>query len=198
VRYLSSSDALLTFQTLEKAFPELKESEDEKMIKSIKEAVEYYWSDDTQAKNDIIAWLEKQGKAKPTPKFKIGDIIHKIGENTVFPMTIEKIEDGDYVCNNGHPFVKTENGDYVCNNGRSFVNIDFQDDYELVEQKPTDNVELQPKQEWSVEDEKISNAIYESIDFLCLESFGVSEDEVVAWLKSPKHNWKPKGGKFYE
>lgn len=40
------------------------------------------------------------------------------------------------------------------------------------------------KQEWSEEDEKISNAIYESIDFLCLKSFGFSEDEVCDWLKS--------------
>ena len=47
---------------LDDIFPELKESEDEKIIKSIKDAVEYYWSDDTQAKNDIIVWLEKQGE----------------------------------------------------------------------------------------------------------------------------------------
>ena len=64
VKYQSSSDALLTSQTIEKAFPELRESEDEKMIKSIKEAVEYYWSDDTQAKNSVIDWLEKQGERK--------------------------------------------------------------------------------------------------------------------------------------
>ena len=41
-------------------FPELKESEDERIRKAIKEAVEYYWSDDTQARTDIFAWLEKQ------------------------------------------------------------------------------------------------------------------------------------------
>lgn len=50
---------------------------------------------------------------------------------------------------------------------------------------------------WSEEDEKISDAIYESIDFLCLKSFGFSEDEVCDWLKSlkdrifpqPKQKW---------
>ena len=56
------------------------------------------------------------------PKFKIGDTIHKIGENTVFPMTIERISDGDY----------------VCDGGKCFVSIKFQDDYELVEQEQPD------------------------------------------------------------
>ena len=34
------------------------------LLESIKEAVEYYWSDDTQAKNSVIDWLEKQGERK--------------------------------------------------------------------------------------------------------------------------------------
>jgi len=56
-----------------------------------------------------------------------------------------------------------------------------------------DRVQPQPKQEWSEEDEKISNALYESIDFLSLKSFGFSEDEVCDWLKSLKAqtHWKP-------
>lgn len=53
------------------------------------------------------------------PKFKVGDTIHKIGENTVFPMTIERISDGDY----------------VCDGGKCFVSIKFQDYYEHVEQE---------------------------------------------------------------
>lgn len=55
------------------------------------------------------------------PKFKTGDTIHKIGENTVFPMTIERIYDGDYVC--------------VTEHQQLFINIKFQNDYELVEQE---------------------------------------------------------------
>ena len=49
---------------LETFIPELKESEDERIRKAIKEAVEYYWLDDTQARTDIIAWLEKQDEQK--------------------------------------------------------------------------------------------------------------------------------------
>lgn len=52
------------------------------------------------------------------PKFKVGDTIHRKGENTVFPIIIEGISDGDY----------------VCDGGKCFVNIKFQDDYELVPQ----------------------------------------------------------------
>ena len=51
--------------TLERIFPELKESEDEKIKKAI---IEFFESEDDNAtyslvrKKDIIAWLEKQGK----------------------------------------------------------------------------------------------------------------------------------------
>ena len=165
---------------------------------------------------DMASWLEKQGEQKPTPKFKIGDTIHKIGENTVFPMTIEKIEDGDYVCNNSH----------------SFVNIKFQDYYELVEQKPSwseedeeklntiievlgdnsllvqwfkslkDSVQPQSKQEWSEEDEKMLNKIIDELtpygecpDYPSPEEqeYYYTRQEMIDWLKAIKHkkHWKP-------
>lgn len=41
---------------------------------------------------------------------------------------------------------------------------------------------------WSEEDEKIGNAIYESIDFTVLKSFGISEDEAVSWLRKDRDN----------
>ena len=45
---------------VDEIFTELAESEDEKIKKAIKEAVCYYWNDDTQAKTDCLSWLEKQ------------------------------------------------------------------------------------------------------------------------------------------
>lgn len=45
--------------------------------------------------------------------------------------------------------------------------------------------------EWREDDEKISKAIYESIDFLCLEHFDVSEDTLCDWLKSLKDRVQP-------
>lgn len=43
---------------VEYIFPELKESEDEKIINRIKSAVEAYWSDEPL--DEILRWLEKQ------------------------------------------------------------------------------------------------------------------------------------------
>lgn len=43
-----------------------REHNDESIIMAIKEAVNSYWSDDTLAITDILAWLEKQGDQKPT------------------------------------------------------------------------------------------------------------------------------------
>lgn len=42
------------------------ERNDESIIMAIKEAVNSYWSDDTLAITDILAWLEKKGDQKPT------------------------------------------------------------------------------------------------------------------------------------
>lgn len=64
---------------------------------------------------DFVTSLQQE-----RPKFNVGDTIHKTGENTALPMTIERIYDGDYVC--------------VTEHQQSFINIKFQDDYELVEQ----------------------------------------------------------------
>ncbi len=83
--------------------------------------------------NDILALIERYQQEQP--KFKIGDTIHKIGENTVFPMTIERISDGDYVC--------------VTEHQKSFINIKFQDDYELVGQGKTEvDLEKEIDLEW--------------------------------------------------
>lgn len=163
----SGNKELVNF--IEYEYPELRESEDEKIIRTLKEIVNLGCAKNISVENnvelkDCLAWLEKQGEQKPTPKFKIGDTIHKIGENTVFPRTIEKIEDGDYVCNNSH----------------SFVNIKFQDDYELVEQKPA----------WSDEDEHCIELLLPIIDSSSL--IPKNRKKCKEFLKSLKPNhWKP-------
>ena len=55
-------------KTLEVLFPELKESEDERIRKAIIEFFELQEDNTTYSfipKQDIIAWLEKQGEKKP-------------------------------------------------------------------------------------------------------------------------------------
>ena len=81
VKYLSSSDALLTCQTIEKAFPELKESEDERIRKEIIQFLQLPHPQFVGKRNyeEWITWLEKQSEQKSVdmiePKFKVGDWI---------------------------------------------------------------------------------------------------------------------------
>lgn len=72
VKYQSSSDALLTCQTIEKAFPELRESEDERIRKGLINML----SQDYELHKKEIAWLEKQGtmSRKEEIQRKAGDL----------------------------------------------------------------------------------------------------------------------------
>jgi hypothetical protein len=99
-------------------FPELKESEDErvrnKLIKFFKgySPDEEWWGNITQ--EDILAWLEKQGEQNPAdkvePKFKIGDwvidkqgIVHQIAnviENVTYHIYSYDIVGGGYFNDN--------------------------------------------------------------------------------------------------
>lgn len=83
-------------QILEHIFPELKESEESKIIDALKIAVCSYCSPNhnyvnTIPKGRLITWLEKQGEQKPTdkvePKFKVGDWCIDNENNTIFQIT---------------------------------------------------------------------------------------------------------------
>lgn len=122
---------------IEYIFPELKESEDERIRK---ELIEYlrtlpnHFSHNGSLITDWIAWLEKKGVQKPTdkvePKFKVGD---KIRKKT--PRSFDKDMQVARICNDH----------YMCNHIGKFSSepIPFSEEsyYELIERKPTDNVE---------------------------------------------------------
>lgn len=83
-------------------FPELKESEDERIIKAIKSAVHQLTDIYLQEKyglkqSDCIVWLEKQGEQKPAgkvePKFNEGEWL--VSPNGVY-WHIDAIRDGRY------------------------------------------------------------------------------------------------------
>ena len=69
--YIESGNAgVIAENTIKKAFPELFESEDERIRKALLEMVydttgDSLWIDYNVHKEDALAWLEKQGK-KPT------------------------------------------------------------------------------------------------------------------------------------
>lgn len=97
--YLENSDDVVGF-----IFPELKESEDERIRKVI-----YGWIctqpsqffDNGFSKEEMLAWLEKQGEQNPAdkvePKFKVGDWIVEPREGEPNGLWhIDRIEDGSY------------------------------------------------------------------------------------------------------
>jgi hypothetical protein len=162
--------------------PELKESEDEKIRKSLSAYFAKFkpndmWDADFSF-GDIVAWLEKQGEKKPVnnvePKFKVGDKIQYLkGCGTI--MTIEKIENDEYIYANnlGHTTIEDGNKWYLVERNPTWSKED--EDYfdaiivklEVTQEDAalTDNqmnflkslknrIQLQPKQEWSEEDQK--------------------------------------------
>ncbi len=148
VKYQSSTDALLTSQTIEKAFPELAESEDEKIRKEITRfLINFNNGCYTKPKEadvaDWISWLEKQCEKKTEieyiyPKFRIGDVIEPIKPNGYYPpvrvLSIEK-KTKSYYC---------ESDDHK---NYSSIPIRCENEYKLVEQKPSDEVEPKFKKE---------------------------------------------------
>lgn len=153
-------------------FPELKESEDERirnwLICYFKEVCDNV---SEKEKKGILAWLEKQSEQKPAiiiPKFRVGDEIKTTNEA---PLTITKITDSGYWSEDL----------FIC----SFENSAK---WELVEQKTT----------WSEEDEKevaVLEAYIRSNDWNerhIDRALGIV-DELVNKVKSlrPQKQWKP-------
>lgn len=88
----------MTTKTCEIIFPELKESEDERIWKALVELISTYLRGHENGKihgvyaKDILAWLEKQGEQKPAdkvePKFNVGDwVVHDMSDGRVSPPT---------------------------------------------------------------------------------------------------------------
>jgi hypothetical protein len=150
---------------MEYVFPELQESEDEKVRKRIirvfKGEIGLPTKEETKK---YIAWLEKQGEQKPTdkvePKFKVGDSIRYKNSGAVF--TIKSVFSDHY----------------SLTNNEGLLYFMFQDKYELVEQKSA----------WSEEDDiEISvliNALRE------LETYGGDFSKEKNWLESLKERMK--------
>lgn len=82
----------------EEIFPELKESEDEKIRKEIISILRNaYWTSNRNRFNELVAWLEKQGKTptdKIEPRFKVGDWVVFITSGSIYQ--VEKKENYEY------------------------------------------------------------------------------------------------------
>ena len=115
------------YQTCEYIFPELRESEDEKIIRTLKEIVNWGCAKNISVENnvelkDCLAWIEKQGEQKSKTnflKFRIGDKVTN-GEDTY---TINFIGKDCYL-------VK----EHDC----TTIPFEYQHHWKLVEQKPVE------------------------------------------------------------
>ena len=159
---------------LESLFPELKESEDERIRKMLIEffskGAEYNSSTNGISDKDIVAWLEKQALKpadKVKPKFKVGDTV-KDPYGDLYHIT--EIMDDSY---------KTDDGRFIL-----FKN---QEVYTLFKFTA-----------WSEEDKAHIDSLLKRLEGMCKPDatfisteFAISEDE--DWLKSlrPQSQWKP-------
>lgn len=159
---------LVDQEALETLIPELRESEDERIRKEMIEFLNQYKEDGLRGV-DITPWisyLEKQKEQKPEirvkiPKFRVGDIIQHIPlEKWDSSKKIVSIDEHGYNYNLSHL------GDTVSGGAIGFA---FENDYELVEQKPS---------EWSGPKEFISDTISERLKSLPLNLKKKNEDVV--------------------
>ena len=112
---------------IEELIPELKESEDER----IREALIKYFTEGREYlslipynKEEVLAWLEKQGKQNHIPKYKVGDTIYYNSFGEIKSMIVANV----VTDSTDNPMYEDENGNTV-----------FEKD--LIEPKSTDKVE---------------------------------------------------------
>lgn len=169
-------DPLITKADVQDFFPELRESEDERIrkllisgMKNLKYSCETFASVPIK---DVIDWLEKQGEQKP--RYSIGDVLCDKSCTTLNKDAQSNFE-----------IVDIRNGLYICDKG--FFPISQQDEYELVAKK----IEQKPA-EWSKEDDKNLEQIIWYIKKGGKLIFAKT-DNLVSWLKSLKerNTWKP-------
>lgn len=190
---------------LQGIFPELKESENwipKEIIKYLKEKGDF--------RSCWIAWLEKQGEQKPAdkvePKFKVGQTIKKEDFNPRFP--IVKIEDGFYYNDMGDhfPFTDQDNWKLVEQNSawgvededilNTIINhfkidIECTDEDDMVRWLKSLKDRVQPKQEWSEEDETTRKALINLVEMYyggCIDK--TEKNRLLNFLKSLRpQNW---------
>lgn len=185
-------------QRLEHVFPELKESEDEKIRKNCIHFLELQKNHHaaTFEIDECIAWLEKQREQKETlcDKRRKEHPFHSCQDITELGRCAVEHEQKPAWWSEEETYIEdiiscleyleredTErqyNGDRCVNPMRYKPMIDW------LKSIP------QPKQEWSEENEQMINDIIEAID----KTYAVSDyQEMVTWLKSIKYRytWKP-------
>ena len=164
---------LFIYETCEQIFPQLKESEDERVVRDLVNFLKSPFVNENITDEKVtpwIAWLKKQSKKKPTqevepaPIFRIGDILKRKGKDYTF--RVDRIQGGYYHCDRNHG---------------AFFPIEEQGNWKLVEQKSA----------WSKEDElRAKYTIYFLDTAKKHYASTVKLDACIDWLKSIKERMK--------
>jgi len=198
--YMNSSEVDTLYKSmLNNLFPELKESEDERIRNALKEYFINSFRNNGVAAicgvhiKDILAWLEKQSEQKPAdkvePKFKAGDwvvVSTTEGDRVVQIISIEYFKD----C---HPCYFTTEGRWFGNRTKARLLTDK--DVETIT-LPESKIIVNQKSDWSEEDESILQGIWDEIlanKHDAKEYEWKTYDKFLNWLKSlkEKYTWKP-------
>jgi len=195
-------------------FPELRESEDERIRKEILEYFQQFENEELRGINisDWIAWLKKQGGQKLQGKTALETINEEKIDNANYVKSTDKVKPkfhkGDWVV------VSTTKGDrvvqiasveylkdgcpsYITTEGRWFDNgtkarLLTNKDVEITT-IPENRAIVNKIKSWSEEDEKIINKLIAVVELY----YGIGDDSekqiCLSWLKSLKQRmgWKP-------
>lgn len=184
-------------------FPELAESEDERIRKELIELVRNHARLSISGK--MVAWLEKQGEhANFRNKIQIGDKVTCNEDGVLVNLSqLERVAKPSEKQGKQNPSWSEEDEKMCQETIDWFEKKCFP--YALENDNPAkesikwlkslkDRVQPQPKQEWSKEDENMRESV---IDVLVNNTMSGSKgsevySEEIDWLKSLKHNhWKP-------
>ena len=199
---------------VEYIFPELAESEDERIKNEIIAFVEQsiHRGGGTpipqEQENKWIDWLEKQGEQKPTcllkvePKFKVGDFVV---DNCDYVWKIEGILNQFYLLEGVEGGESRPTIEWVNKTFHRWTIQDAKKELKKIEQGNSpvlSNSSNNGKNAWSEEDEEHIESILKRLDGMCKKGatftetrFAVNQD--MDWLKSlrdrvqPQSHWKP-------
>lgn len=167
--YLEDSAGIVEY-----IFPELSESEDERMLKSMTRLVKAFYgcnfpTPEGFEREDMLAWLEKQSKDSPvlSNSSNTGKSSWSEEDEKISSAIIKRLK------------------------GSDALSVDLQRAICWIDHVK-DRVLPQPKQEWSKEDEAFYQRLEQIVCKVDIEAFQ-GDIDLHSWLKSlrPQNRWRP-------
>ena len=203
-----------TVDFLEDSFPELKESEDEKVRKAIIAIISNYVDNSNTFKPKMLDWLEKQGKIVDYYEDRLDECACKYF-NKGYKHALEKQGEQKPTCGDDKKLTDVNHeyfSELLENNDSKDINdyayqVAYCMSHDWIEETATwDDVqkacklgaewnEKRHKSAWSKDDEEHVNSLLKRLEGLCRKEFSttrfaINEDE--DWLKSLKNRVPPK------